>query len=125
MGKTVLIIDDSPTMRKMVKFSMKTMMGFNKQLEAGDGLEAIDVLTHNHVDLIICDVNMPNMNGLDFLDTIKKDEEFKNIPIIMLTTEGGINDKEQAFDLGADGYVVKPFRPPLLIKEIKRVMQIN
>jgi len=123
MGRKLLVVDDSGTMRKMVLFSTKKMMGFDEQYEAGDGLEAIDVLTqHPDIELIICDVNMPNMNGLDFLKTIKKDENFQHIPVIMLTTEGEEDDKKKARELGASEYVIKPFKPQNIQDAIKKVL---
>ena len=117
-GKSVLVIDDSPTLRKMVLFALKKMYPIENKFEAGDGLEALDILSGNKIDFIICDINMPNMNGLEFLYRVKNHEEFKNIPVIMLTTEGRDEDKERARRLGADGYVVKPFKPDKLKEEI-------
>jgi len=121
--KTVLIIDDSPTFRTMVSFALKKIANFGKELQAGDGLEALDALTKNHVDMIICDVNMPNMNGLEFLKTVKSDEHMKYIPVVMLTTEGKEDDMERALKLGANGYLSKPFKPPALKAEIDRLLK--
>ena len=122
-GKNVLVIDDSPTLRKMVIFSLKKMYDIANKFEAGDGLEALDVLTSNKIDFIICDINMPNMNGLEFLYRVKNHEEFKNIPVIMLTTEGREEDKQRALKLGADGYVVKPFKPEILKEAIDKALE--
>ncbi len=122
-GKSVLVIDDSPTLRRMVIFALKKMYKIDNKFEAGDGLEALDILSGNKVDFIICDINMPNMNGLEFLYRVKNHEEFKNIPVIMLTTEGREEDKERAKKLGADGYVVKPFKPDILKAEIDKALK--
>ena len=122
-GKNVLVIDDSPTLRKMVIFALKKMYNIANKFEAGDGLEALDVLTSNKIDFIICDINMPNMNGLEFLYRVKNHEDFKNIPVIMLTTEGREEDKQRALKLGADGYVVKPFKPEILKAEIDKALK--
>ena len=122
-GKNVLVVDDSPTLRKMVIFALKKMYDIANKFEAGDGLEALDILTSNKIDFIICDINMPNMNGLEFLYRVKNHEEFKNIPIIMLTTEGREEDKQRALKLGADGYAVKPFKPEVLKAEIDKALE--
>ncbi len=121
--KKVLVVDDSPTIRKMVSFSLKKMFNVETVFEAGDGLEALDVLgKEGAVDFVICDINMPNMNGLEFLKKVKSLDEFKDIPIIMLTTEGREEDRQRALKMGADGYVVKPFKPEKLKKEIEKVL---
>ncbi|MBI5178482.1 MAG: response regulator [Nitrospinae bacterium] len=121
--RTVLIIDDSPTFRTMVSFALKKIADFGMELQAGDGLEALDALAKNRVDLMVCDVNMPNMNGLEFLKAVKTDEKLKGIPIIMLTTEGKEEDKERALKLGAEGYLSKPFKPQALKAEIERLLK--
>ena len=120
--KTVLIIDDSPTFRTMVSFALKKIAHFGNEIQAGDGLEALDALAKNSVDLMICDVNMPNMNGLEFLKMVKGDEKHKRIPVIMLTTEGKDEDRERALKLGADAYLNKPFKPNALKAEIERLL---
>ncbi len=119
---TVLVVDDSPTFRTMVSFALKRVASFDKEIQAADGLEALDALAKNSVDIIICDVNMPNMNGLEFLKTVKSDENFKSVPVIMLTTEGKDSDREKARKLGADAYLNKPFKPNILKKEIDRLL---
>ncbi len=121
--KTALVVDDSPTLRKMVIFALKKLYKISKAYEAGDGLEALDILSNNYIDFIICDINMPNMNGLEFLYRIKQNEDFKNIPIVMLTTEGREADIKRAKDMGADGYAVKPFKPEKLKKELDEALK--
>lgn len=121
--RTVLIIDDSPTFRTMVSFALKKIANFGIQLQAEDGLEALDAMAKNRVDLVICDVNMPNMNGLEFLKTVKSDEKFKAIPVIMLTTEGKEEDRDRAVKIGADAYLNKPFKPQALKAEIERLLK--
>lgn len=119
---TVLIVDDSPTFRTMVSFALKKIANFSGELQAGDGLEALDALAKNSVDIIICDVNMPNMNGLEFLKNIKSDEKLKAVPVIMLTTEGKEEDRDRAVRMGADAYLNKPFKPQALKAEIDRLL---
>lgn len=120
--KTVLIIDDSPTFRTMVSFALKKIANFENEIQAADGLEALDALAKNDVHLMICDVNMPNMNGLEFLKTVRSDEKYKRIPVIMLTTEGKDEDQERAMKLGASAYLNKPFKPNALKAEIERLL---
>jgi two-component system chemotaxis response regulator CheY len=120
--KTVLIVDDSPTFRTMVSFALKKISNFEKEIQAADGLEAMDALAKNHVDLVICDVNMPNMNGLEVVKQIKSDEKLKAIPVIMLTTEGKDDDRERAVKLGASSYLSKPFKPQDLKAEIDKLI---
>lgn len=123
MAYNVLIVDDSSSMRTVIKKTI-TMSGFNvgQFLEAGDGLEAIAVLKDQWVDLILADINMPNMNGIELLETIKKDELFKSIEVVMVTTEGSRQRVEQAESLGASGYITKPFTPKDIKENLKRIM---
>lgn len=122
MKKAVLIVDDSPTFRTMVSFALKKLGILDKEIQAADGLEALDALAKNHIDLVICDINMPNMDGLEFLKIVKSDEKLKSIPVIMLTTEGSEEDRERALKLGASSYLSKPFRPSELKGEIDKLI---
>jgi len=90
MGKTVLIVDDSNTMRKIVSRALRQAgIDFSTILEAGDGQEALDVLAANDVDVILSDINMPNMNGLEFLKAKAEIPAIKDIPVVMISTETG------------------------------------
>ncbi len=117
-----LLIDDSAIIRKMVKIALKKVFKGNI-LEAGDGLEALNVLSMNQVDLIICDINMPNMDGMEFLSRVKSMDEFKEIPVIMLSTEQGEEDIKEAKERGAADYLNKPVKPEKLIKTIYDVIK--
>jgi len=119
MAFNVLIIDDSSSMRAVIKKTLK-VSGFNvgKFLMAGDGKEALKVLEGQWVDIILTDINMPNMNGMELLTEMKKDEMLKSIPVVMVTTEGSDKVMQESIGLGAQGYVKKPFRP----EEIKRIL---
>lgn len=110
MAKTVLIIDDSNTMRKIVQRSLRQAgYEFDKVLEAGDGQEALSVLAGDKVDLILSDINMPNMDGLEFLRQKAGNDAIKAIPVVMITTEAGADILGEAKALGAKGSIKKPF----------------
>lgn len=115
MGKTVLIVDDSNTMRKIVSRALRQAgIDFSEILEAGDGQEALDVLAKNKVDVVLSDINMPNMTGLEFLKAKSEDPAIKDIPVVMISTETGADIIDQAKALGAKGAVKKPFTPELI-----------
>jgi len=115
MGKTVLIVDDSNTMRKIVARSLRQAgIDFDSILEAGDGLEALDVLHANQVDVVLSDINMPNMTGLEFLKAKSEDDAIKDIPVIMISTETGADIIDEAKSYGAKGAIKKPFTPDLI-----------
>lgn len=112
MGKRVLVIDDSSTMRKIVSRSLRQAgLDFDEILEAGDGQEALTLLESQSVDLILSDINMPNMDGMEFLRQKKEIAAIKNIPVVMITTEGGADIIGEAKALGAAGNIKKPFTP--------------
>lgn len=115
MGKTVLIVDDSNTMRKIVSRSLRQAgIDFDQILEAGDGQEALDVLAANKVDVVLSDINMPNMTGLEFLKAKSEDDAIKDIPVIMISTETGADIIDEAKSYGAKGAIKKPFTPDLI-----------
>jgi two-component system chemotaxis response regulator CheY len=120
MSKKMLTVDDSPSVQKLVKFTLKAK-GFEVSC-AGDGMEALDLLEEESFDAIILDINMPRMNGLEFLKTIKANEQYAEIPVIMLTTEGQDEDKDRAVSLGATAYMVKPFKPTQLLSLLERIL---
>lgn len=113
MGKIILIVDDSSTMRKIVNRSLRQAgLEFDTVLEAGDGQEAMDMLANEKPDVILSDINMPNMDGIEFLKNKANDDSIKDIPVVMVTTEGGSQDMvDQSMSLGASGCVKKPFTP--------------
>lgn len=90
---------------------------------AGDGQEAMDLLAQEPFDAIILDVNMPIMNGLEFLEKRMENDEFASIPVIMLTTEGQEEDRDRAISLGATAYIVKPFKPSQLLDLLEEFLQ--
>jgi len=107
----VLVVDDSPFMRKAVINSLaQTKYASYGIIEAGDGQEALKVYKTGAVDWVMCDWNMPKMNGLEFLIEARKTKTSKYIPIVMVTTEGTLGKMDEALTQGADRYVVKPFK---------------
>ncbi len=115
MGKTVLIVDDSNTMRKIVSRSLRQAgIDFSTILEAGDGQEALDVLASNKVDVVLSDINMPNMNGLEFLKAKSENPAIAGIPVVMISTETGADIIDEAKSYGAKGAIKKPFTPDLI-----------
>ena len=112
MGKNVLLIDDSSTMRKIVGRSLRQAgIEFDNIFEAGDGLEALPLLEKEHVDIILSDINMPNMDGIAFLREKANRPAIKDIPVLMISTETGEDIIGEAKSLGALGAIKKPFTP--------------
>jgi two-component system chemotaxis response regulator CheY len=111
--KVVLIVDDSPTMRRMVRASLSQISGISF-VEAGTGLEAIEQLTLTPANLMILDLNMPDMHGMEVLQFVRKHQKFSGIPIIVLTTKSDDSSKIVAMEAGASHYMTKPFLPNVL-----------
>jgi len=120
MGKKILIVDDSKTIRQQVSFTL-TKGGF-EVVEAEDGQLGLEALKANaDIAMIISDVNMPNMNGIEMVQAISKDAAFKHLPVVMLTTEGSGELIQQAKDAGAKGWLVKPFKPDQLLAAVTKL----
>lgn len=118
--KRVLVIDDSATIRNQVGTLLREA-GYQVE-EAADGVEALEVIrASNGWSLVICDVNMPRMNGLDMVEALKKDETFARLPVLMLTSEGQPSLIERARKAGASGWVVKPFQSRLLVAAVAKL----
>lgn len=112
MGKNVLLVDDSSTMRKIIGRSLRQAgIDFDNIFEASDGLEALDVLEKESVDIVLSDINMPNMDGISFLREKAGRENMKDIPVLMISTETGEDVIGEAKSLGAVGAIKKPFTP--------------
>ncbi len=119
MALRVITVDDSKTMRDMVSHTLKTA-GYDV-LEAEDGKKALDVLNGQAADVVITDLNMPNMNGLELIKALRLLPAYKTTPILMLTTEADETKKNAGREAGATGWIVKPFNPEKLISVVKRV----
>jgi two-component system chemotaxis response regulator CheY len=120
MKKRILIVDDSPSVRKLVEFTLKTK-GF-QVTPAEDGLQALERMGEAQFDAIILDINMPRMDGLKFLEKMRPDDAYASIPVIVLTTEGLEEDRDRAMELGATAYMVKPFKPTQLLGFVDKML---
>jgi two-component system, chemotaxis family, chemotaxis protein CheY len=119
----VLIVDDSSVMRKIVERSLRQAgVDLEKIVEASNGAEALIRLQTNTVDLIMCDINMPIMDGLEFVRQVAKEGVAKGVPIVMITTEGSESHVVQALSAGARGYIRKPFTPEQVKEQVLPVL---
>ncbi len=114
--RNILVVDDSATMRRMVMASLRSLKDVDFD-EASNGLEAIERLTLKPIHLIILDLNMPDMHGLEVLQFVRRHDAYRRIPIIVLTTRGDSNSREVALAAGASLYLTKPFEPRVLAKQ--------
>ncbi|MDC8785963.1 response regulator [Roseateles koreensis] len=119
MSKTILVVDDSSSFRMVVKLALQKA-GYTV-IEAADGQDALTKLNGTKVNLIVCDVNMPNMDGLTFLKQIKSMAAYKFTPVIMLTTESQEAKKAEGRAAGARAWVTKPFQPAQLVDAVNRL----
>ena len=123
MAKRVLAVDDSKTMRDMVSFTLRGA-GY-EVLEAEDGVRALSVVASQSVDLVITDINMPNMDGVTLVRQLRAKPAFRSTPILILTTEGGDDKKADGRAAGATGWIVKPFVPEKLLQVVNKVCPGN
>ncbi|WP_232223086.1 response regulator [Desulfosarcina sp. BuS5] len=121
MAKIIMTADDSASIRQMVSFTLKDA-GY-EVVEAVDGKDALNKLNGAKVNMLITDLNMPNMDGISLIKQVRAEPEFKFIPIIMLTTESQAEKKQEGKAAGATGWIVKPFKPEQLIAVIKKVLR--
>jgi two-component system chemotaxis response regulator CheY len=117
---TILTVDDSASMRQMVVFTLKGA-GYNV-VEAADGVQALAIAKKQSFDLVITDVNMPNMDGISLIRELRALPAFKFTPLLMLTTESSPEKKQQGKAAGATGWIVKPFNPDQLVKTVQKVL---
>ena len=120
MTATILTVDDSASMRQMVSFTLKRA-GYTV-VEAADGVEALNYARTSAGDLVLTDVNMPNMDGISLVRELRQLQAYKFVPMLMLTTESGQDKKMQGKAAGATGWLVKPFNPEKLLATIVKVL---
>lgn len=118
--RNVLVIDDSPSIRRMVQITLGGR-GYNLS-ECEDGVEALFLIARFHVDLIICDVNMPNMDGITFLRRLRMQGRHRFTPVIMLTTECSSEQKSRGLEAGARAWIIKPFEAEQLVSAVSRLI---
>lgn len=118
---TILVVEDSPTMRQLVSFAMKRVPD-SKVVEATDGVDALKKLSAEKIDLILADINMPVMDGLKLVSLVKGNPAYKDIPVIIVTTEGAEEDKKKALAIGANAYLPKPIQTQELIKLVNEFL---
>ena len=116
-----LIVEDSPTMRQLLLYALKRVPGI-VATEASDGVDGLQKCEAETPDIILTDINMPVMDGLKFIEQVREREEFKNIPIVVITTEGADEDRQRAMDLGADAFISKPIQAPSVVKVVQRLL---
>ncbi|MBI5552973.1 MAG: response regulator [Desulfobacterales bacterium] len=120
MSKKIITVDDSASVRQMVAFTLKGA-GY-EVLECQDGQDALNKINGAGAQMVITDLNMPNMNGLELIKALRAKAEYKFMPIVFLTTESQADKKEAAKAAGATGWIVKPFKPDQLLAVVKKVL---
>ena len=121
MAKKILVTEDSATMRALISSTLQALGDF-EIVEAANGFEALRMLPREKFDLVITDINMPDINGLELVSFIKKNEQYSGIPLFIVSTEGSERDKEKGMSLGADAYLVKPFSPTQLQELVRQYL---
>jgi two-component system chemotaxis response regulator CheY len=124
MEPDVLVVDDSAAIRKILQRVLRqTGMAIGTIHEAGDGQQALDILKSHKPALVLTDINMPKMDGLQFLAAVKASDQWRDIPVVMITTEGGETKVGEAVRLGAAGYVRKPFTADQIKEKLAGILE--
>jgi two-component system chemotaxis response regulator CheY len=120
----ILIVEDSLSMRSFVKTALDADGGIAELdlVEAASGFDALRLLPRGPYDLVITDINMPDINGLELVQFIRKSERHRSTPILLISTQSSERDRERGLSLGADGYLAKPFTPEVLREETRRLL---
>lgn len=125
MGKNVLIVDDSPLIREKVIETLRGAQLFENYFEANDGFNAIRALSREEVDMVICDVNMPHMDGFKLLEFIGREKKLEDVMVIMLSANRGVFDRIKGLESGAIDYMTKPFHPQELIVRVRILLKMK
>ena len=120
---TALVVEDSPTMRQLIVFALRRIRDLSV-LEADDGVDALRKMAATKLDIILTDINMPIMDGLKLVKRVRSDEALKDIPIVIITTEGAEEDRQRALALGANAYITKPIQAPQVIAKVKELLRL-
>ncbi len=119
----ILVVEDSPTMRQLITFTLKRLKDV-EIMEAGDGVDGLKKIAGNRFDIIFTDINMPIMDGLKLVSLVRSDPANKDIPIVVITTEGGQEDRDRAMTLGANSYITKPIQSASLLATAKDLLKM-
>lgn len=117
---TILAVDDSTSIRQMVTFVLK--QGGYDVIDAADGVEALAIASSQEIDLVLTDLNMPRMDGIQLIKALRSHMRYQYTPLLMLTTESSTEKKQQGRDAGATGWIVKPFDPEQLLSVIGKIL---
>ena len=119
-----LVVEDSPPMRKMIVFALSRIRQL-QVVEADDGVDALRRIAGAKFDIIITDINMPILDGLKLVKRLRADEAYKDVPIIIITTEGAEEDRQRALALGANAYITKPIQAPQVIQLVRETLGLR
>jgi two-component system, chemotaxis family, chemotaxis protein CheY len=119
-----LVVEDSPMMRQLVVFALGRLRNLTVT-EADDGVDGLRKLAANTFDIILTDINMPIMDGLKLIQRVRKDPRHADTPVIVITTEGGREDRDRALKLGANAYITKPIQAPQVIQAVRELLQLE
>lgn len=120
--RSILIVEDSATMRSLIAASLEELEIPVKITEADSGFEALRYLPRDDFDLVVTDINMPDINGLELVSFIKKNDRYSSIPLVIVSTERSDRDRDKGLGLGADAYLVKPFEPETLRQVVRDLL---
>lgn len=120
MKRVILVADDSPTIRKFVAVAL-SVKGY-EIITCSDGMEVLEKLPNNKIDLLITDLNMPNVDGFQLIQSIRSNEEYKDLPIIVLSSLGNNEDINRGLECGANSYLIKPFDPKRVLYEVSKYL---
>jgi two-component system, chemotaxis family, chemotaxis protein CheY len=118
-----LVVEDSQVMRQLLVFALQRVREI-EVTEADDGVDALRKLNGNRFDIIITDINMPIMDGLKLVKRIRSDDSYRDVPIIVVTTEGSQEDRQRALTLGANAYITKPIQGPQVVAKVRELLQL-
>lgn len=121
---SALVVDDSPPMRKMIVFALSRIAGLTL-VEAEDGVDALRKLAGARFDLVLTDINMPILDGLKLVKRLRADENYQDVPIIIITTEGAAEDRQRALSLGANAYITKPIQAGEVVRLVRQILKIG
>jgi two-component system, chemotaxis family, chemotaxis protein CheY len=120
--QSILIVEDSATMRSLIASALEHLGVPLKVDEAESGFEALRMLPRRRYDLIVTDINMPDINGLELVSFVKRNQAYRGIPLVIISTEGSQRDREKGLGLGAEAYLVKPFEPEDLVQVVRSLL---